>query len=213
MIFHSQQLFTAISKTLLQGLPLVGGAVVALSVSLSLPASAQESECTLMNADYRLDVQLESVEGESIQLGNYPDGLQTVVVGSRSTATQSREALERLRLEFDRYEPFRRVLVLDATRMAGLQNRMRESMQETAADPDAPLLAPVFQGEQLAPLQELVRQEIPGWDAGEQAILFILNGSGQVLSLHTLDQPIAPAQQCLREQVRELELQISSAAL
>lgn len=180
-----------------------------LALCLASPVLAQEQSCTLLETDRPLQVQLESVTGEPIDLGAFPGGVQAVILANRSTSTQSREVATRLRLEFDRYEPFRRMIVIDGTKVATVEGLVLNSLRESAAQPDAPVLAADFQGDQIAPLQEVIRTELPDWEAAEQAILLILDGSGQVLSLHALDRSLEPARQCLRDLVRQLDLQVS----
>ncbi len=192
--------------------PLVSGTFLLLMAGISLPVMAQES-CTPRVTDQQLQVQLESVTGDPIDLGHFPDGLQAVILTNRSTSSQSREVATRLRLEFDRYDPFRRVIVIDGTKVAAVEGLVLDSLRESATQPDAPVLTVDFQGEQIAPLRQLVTQAFSDWDESEQGILFILDGSGQVLSLHVLDQSLEPARQCLRDLVRQLDLQISSVDL
>lgn len=169
---------------------------------------AQESSCTLLGTDQILEVELASVLGDPIGLSTFTGGLQAVILANRSTSSQAREVASRLRLEFSRYDPFRRVIVIDGTKVATVQSLVLDSLQQSATAPDAPILTVDFQGEQLIPLQDLVLQQFPDWDPSEQAILFILDGTGQVLSLHALDQSLEPARECLRQQVRQLDLQI-----
>jgi len=190
----------------------IGGTLLA-AAGLIAPGFAQESSCNLLDLDQQLPLQLESVEGEILELGNYPGGLQAVIWANRSTSTQAREAATRLRLEFHRYDPFRRVIVIDGTKVAAVEKLVSDSLRSSATEPDAPLLAVDFRGDRIAPLQELITQQLPDWEASEQAVLVILNGMGRVLSLHTLEGSIESARQCLRDQVRQLNLEISSVDL
>lgn len=202
-----QQLF---SRLIGPGLVAVtGGLTTIYFLNSTAPVQAQSASCNLLESGLALTIELTSVEGQPIALGTFSDGLQAVILANRSTSNQSREVATRLRLEFDRYAQFRRVILIDGTKVTAVEGLVLESLRESASEPNAPLLAADFQGEQIAPFLDVARQTVPEWEASEQALLFILDGEGEVLSLHPLDGSLETARQCLRDQVRQLGLQVS----
>ncbi|NJK63656.1 MAG: hypothetical protein HC921_14085 [Synechococcaceae cyanobacterium SM2_3_1] len=170
-----------------------------------LPARAAETHTCLSALMHPVSGQVTSINDELIQLDQFPQGsLQAVILTNRTTSSQSKEAAQALELEFGRYSQFRQVVVVDGTGLQLVRGFvLRMIRKESPNTAGSPYLTVDFGGETVSTLKTLAQKALMAVDLRQQAVLFILDDSGQVLGLYPLNDTLRPAQHCLRVQTRE----------
>ncbi|MGQ9837043.1 MAG: hypothetical protein ACUVRV_03525 [Cyanobacteriota bacterium] len=155
-----------------------------------------------------LSIRTESIHGDPLDLTEFPQGLQTVILTNRTTAQQSVEMSQRMELEFGQYKGFRQVILIDGTGIAAFRSLVLQILRRDypVSHAGSPYLAVDFSGESVTPLKDLVRQVLPGVDPREQAVLFLVDEQGGLIGAYGLQEPNLLAQQCLRQQVRQRQI-------
>lgn len=172
-------------------------------------ASAESvSACPDSLGSLALSIRPESINGDPLDLAEFPDGLQAVILTNRATAQQSVDMSRRIDLEFGQYKGFRQVILIDGTGMAAFRDLVLRILRRDYPVPEqgSPYLAVDFSGESVTPLKDLVRQVLPSTDPRRQAVLFLADGRGDLLGAYTLQEPSLLAQQCLRHLVRQRQI-------
>jgi hypothetical protein len=182
---------------------------VALSLSPAAPARSAETNTCFSSQVYPVSGQLTSINDEPIQLDQFSQGsLQAVILTNRATSTQSKEAAQALELEFGRYSQFRQVVVVDGTGLQLVRSFVLRMIRKDSPNASgSPYLTVDFEGDTVSALKALAQKALMEVDLRRQAVLFILDASGQVLGLYPLSDTLRPAQHCLRSQTRERILQ------
>ncbi len=186
--------------------PHVGLLTVLSTIAISLlPARAAETNACLSSWMHPVSGQVTSINEELIQLDQFPQGsLQAVILTNRTTSSQSKEAAQALELEFGRYSQFRQVVVVDGTGLQRVRSFVLNIIRKESPNASgSPYLVVDFGGETVSTLKRLAQKALIEVDLRQQAILFILDHSGQVLGLYPLRDTLRPAQTCLRAQTRE----------
>ncbi|MEN9259881.1 MAG: hypothetical protein Q6L60_02870 [Thermostichus sp. HHBFW_bins_43] len=155
-----------------------------------------------------LSIQPESIHGDILNLAEFPDGLQAVILTNRTTAQQSVDISRRMDLEFGQYQGFRQIIVIDGTGMAAFRDLVLHTLRRDypVSEQGSPYLAVDFSGESVMPLKDLARQVLPSADPRRQALLFLADGRGDLLGAYNLQEPTLLAQQCLRHWVRQRQI-------
>jgi hypothetical protein len=173
------------------------------------PALAESaSACPDIISPLALSIRPESINGDPLDLTEFPQGLQAVILTNRTTAQQSVEMSRRMDLEFGQYEGFRQVILIDGTGMAAFRDLVLRLLRRDypVSQTGSPYLAVDFSGESVTPLKNLVRQVLPSTDPRRQAVLFLADGRGDLIGAYDLQEPSLLAQQCLRQQVRQRQI-------
>ncbi len=173
------------------------------------PAWAESaSACPDIISPLALSIRPESIHGDPLGLTKFPQGLQAVILTNRATAQQSVEMSRRMDLEFGQYEGFRQVILIDGTGMAAFRDLILRILRRDypVSQAGSPYLAVDFSGESVTPLKNLVRQVLPSTDPRRQAVLFLVDGRGDLIGAYDLQEPSLLAQQCLRQQVRQRQI-------
>ncbi|MEN9223951.1 MAG: hypothetical protein Q6M54_00600 [Thermostichus sp. DRC_bins_24] len=167
-----------------------------------------ESACLKGRDPLVLSIQPESIHGDILNLAEFPDGLQAVILTNRTTAQQSVDISRRMDLEFGQYQGFRQIIVIDGTGMAAFRDLVLHTLRRDypVSEQGSPYLAVDFSGESVMPLKDLARQVLPSADPRRQALLFLADGRGDLLGAYNLQEPTLLAQQCLRHWVRQRQI-------
>ncbi|MFQ3584352.1 MAG: hypothetical protein SNJ85_05380 [Cyanobacteriota bacterium] len=174
----------------------------------SIASAESASACPDSVGSLALSIQLESINGDPLDLTEFPQGLQAVILTNRTTAQQSVEMSRRMDLEFGQYEGFRQVILIDGTGMAAFRDLVLRILRRDypVSQTGSPYLAVDFSGESVTPLKDLVRQVLPSTDLRRQAVLFLADGRGDLIGAYDLQESSLLAQQCLRQQVRQRQI-------
>jgi hypothetical protein len=165
--------------------------------------SVQQNSVCPSNGDISIKSQINPLQGDAIDLGNF-SGIQVVVLASMGSMEIAQETAKIIDLEFQYNKKFRQVVVMDMRAMSGMRGMLEGEMGKRKPQTSAKtIFSPDFDGKSIQPIIQASERLFSKVSLNDQAVLLILNGKGQVLSAYNkLEGSDLPIRQCLREKFK-----------
>ncbi len=180
-------------------------AALTMGMLASLGGSALASECLALDPPPIITGTLNTLNDEAVKLSQFEQGIQSVILANRRSSTQAESASEGIEIEFGRYEFFRQVVVVDGRGLQMVQDlamsMVRDQLPHSSG---SPFIGFDFEGNLVENLSEIAAQVLPDLNLKQEAVLLIVDGQGQVLSVHNLSESSLLVRQCLREQIHSI---------